>query len=338
MSSVCPAFVTPRLACFLPSTYFSFSVCTLNATLDGPHPHFYPKLIQTSCNLVTPCVNFWPRFAVHFTPAMANRWQKDTCIVAYDRCQVTVVWFAETSRSLNNASSAIQIRSELILADFKKMVKNISHLSDFSYVGKGKKYFSRFMFPLLILTVKILLQLWTVVRLLQAYWETTVEAAGLLTESSLVRLSCAQNTIQTQRYLSILFSSFVHIVDYLTFIATCQAIFREAWCCQIELGKKKRIKKKKCSHLPQRRYFYGHVSPGQQANDIHLTACWHPNPLRHLTRGIANLLAIILFASCKLPFHFVEETPPTSKPILNICVKRLTNVILNVTKGNIFYP
>lgn len=71
------------------------------------------------------------------------------------------------------------------------------------------------------------------------------------------------------------------------------------------------MKKKKCSHLPPRWYFYGHVSPGQQANDIHLTVCWHPNPLRHLTRGIANLLAIIQFASCKLPFHSAEETPPS---------------------------
>lgn len=92
---------------------------------------------------------------------------------------------------------------------------------------------------------------------------------------------------------------------------------------QIELGEKK---KKKCSHLPRRRYFYDCVSPGQQANDIHLTVCRHPNPLRHLTRGIANLLAIIQFASCKLPFHSAEETVPP--PVWNICVKRITDVIL----------
>lgn len=78
--------------------------------------------------------------------------------------------------------------------------------------------------------------------------------------------------------------------------------------------------------MPRRRYFYDRVSPGQQANDIHLTVCWHPNPLRHLTRGIANLLAIIQFASCKLPFHSAEETVPP--PVWNICVKRITDVIL----------
>lgn len=66
------------------------------------------------------------------------------------------------------------------------------------------------------------------------------------------------------------------------------------------------------------------VSPGQQANDTHLTVWWHPNPLRYLTRGITNLLAIIQFASCKLPFHSMKKW----FPICNICVKRITNVIL----------
>lgn len=66
------------------------------------------------------------------------------------------------------------------------------------------------------------------------------------------------------------------------------------------------------------------MSPGQQANDTHLTVWWHPNPLRHLTRGITNLPAIIQFASCKLPFHSTKKW----FPICNVCVKRITNVIL----------
>lgn len=52
------------------------------------------------------------------------------------------------------------------------------------------------------------------------------------------------------------------------------------------------------------------VSPGQQANDTHLTVWWHPNPLCCLTRGITNLLAIIQFASCKLPFHSIRNGFP----------------------------
>lgn len=52
------------------------------------------------------------------------------------------------------------------------------------------------------------------------------------------------------------------------------------------------------------------VSPGQQANDSHLTVWWHPNPLQYLTRGITNLLAIIQFASCKLPFHSMKKRFP----------------------------
>lgn len=76
--------------------------------------------------------------------------------------------------------------------------------------------------------------------------------------------------------------------------------------------------------MPWRSYFYDCVSPGQQANDTHLTVWWHPNPLRYLTRGITNLLAIIQFASCKLPFHSMKKW----FPICNICVKRITNVIL----------
>lgn len=66
------------------------------------------------------------------------------------------------------------------------------------------------------------------------------------------------------------------------------------------------------------------MSPGQQANDTHLTVWWHPNPLHYLSRGITNLLAIIQFASCKLPFHSMKEW----FPICNICVKRITNVTL----------
>lgn len=66
------------------------------------------------------------------------------------------------------------------------------------------------------------------------------------------------------------------------------------------------------------------MSPGQQANDTHLTVWWHPNPLHYLSRGITNLLAIIQFASCKLPFHSMKKW----FPICNICVKRITNVIL----------
>ena len=79
------------------------------------------------------------------------------------------------------------------------------------------------------------------------------------------------------------------------------------------------------------------MSPGQQANDTHLTVWWHPNPLRYLTRGTTNLLAIIQFASCKLPFHSMKKW----FPICNICVKRITNVILiflqtiRYHKGNI---
>lgn len=76
--------------------------------------------------------------------------------------------------------------------------------------------------------------------------------------------------------------------------------------------------------MPWRGYFYDCVSPGQQANDTHLTVWWHPNPLRYLTRGITNLLAIIQFASCKLPFHSMKKW----FPVCNICVKRITNVIL----------
>lgn len=73
-----------------------------------------------------------------------------------------------------------------------------------------------------------------------------------------------------------------------------------------------------------RSYFYDCMSPGQQANDTHHTVWWHPNPLRYLTRGITDLLAIIQFASCKLPFHSVKKW----SPICNICVKRITKLIL----------